>query len=91
MKLEEASRLANDAEMTPKDQHTEPTSYGLPGAVSSFASSCQVLNSSPCVLRTSKRHLSPFLPFCRENLSPLKDSEESFTSSNINSVLLSPM
>jgi hypothetical protein len=63
------------------------TPYKAPDTVTTLSSSCRALHFSPKI----KQCNSPFIPFCREYLSPLKKLEEGFITNNFSSTLFSPM
>ena len=51
----------------------------------------RMLGNSPYAPHVAKPRASPFIPFCRENLSPLCTVEANFASSNSKRVLFSPL
>lgn len=56
-----------------------------------FCKNSQAINMSPYIPSLAKPRASPFIPFCRENLSPICSVEENFSANNSKRVLFSPM
>jgi hypothetical protein len=73
------------------------TPYKVPDAVPSITPSSalhknsQLVSMSPYLPSIAKHRASPFIPFCRENLSPLCSVDGNFASNNSKRMLFSPM